>query len=1129
MRSISLALFIFLFLSLNGYATIPTHTSNPPVILWQIGIFDDDNKEFQFFPDQFHRYRNPGIHVEGITDPKKSWPYILPGPLDLWAGSGPHTFVILFQLNSVEQHGIGKLIIDFLDTHSFKPPKIQVKVNDNTFEHQTGIGNNDWLMSAQNNSGKEHIASFSIPLSSFKVGENRIQITVLEGAYALWDAIRLEAPPGVSLGEVETGTYIRAVEAKPVLVKGKNGLLRPIILDVLHIGNDLEARINVSGLQAFQVSLSKGRQKIELLIPEISDTEKLQIEFYSGNKVIASTSKVIDPARKWEIHLIHQTHLDIGFTHTQEEVLKMQTDYLYQALDLIEKTKDYPQEARFKWHAEGMWAIDEFLRTAPEEKKKQFIKALHEQSIHLDAFYVHLLTGLATGEELFELIQPAKNFEQAYDVPVKTAIGSDVPGYSWGLVTALANQGIEFFNMAPNNNHRLGYLYQWADKPFYWLSPCGQHKVFTWMASHAYIYFWEQDASLEKVPRFLEYLEDRDFQYNIAMLRYEVGGDNGYPDPRLADRVKEWNEKYAYPKIIISTNSQLYQSFIERYEDQIPLVSGDLTPYWEDGATSTSADLGLSRRAGERLLQAQILQAILKPGLDLQEQFNTAWNNILMYDEHTWGAWSSISDPFGSFVVQQEQYKQKFALDANEQTLQLMDNITMNYTKTGSGVIDVYNTSSWMRNDLVMLTPNQSVEGDILVNDQNNPVPSQRLASGELVFWVEDVPAFGARRYWIKEGEPEQKNVFDITDQFISNDKLHLEIDKGTGSISSIIIKKSGYELVDPTSHHQLNDYVYVLGRDENTDWHGIEPPLVCTIEDNGPLVGTLCIESRAAGCKKLTRRIRLLAGQNRIEIINTVDKDRVLDPEGVYFTFPFNIPDGHSRIDIPWGVIRPETDQLEGANRNYYPVQRWLDISNDNIGVTWVTIDAPMIKFDPIRIIGKGRGDSYAMAEFGMDGIRKWWNRSIYPSQTFYSWVMSNHWEVNYKAYQEGEITYRYVLFPHENGYNGSVAERMGRDICQPLIAVEADESTSIIQPYFTVESQQVIVTSIRPSHDGKGQIIRFYNTGSDLGMAHITFTGNDSYKLQYCDNLGYPTGPAEKIIELAGYGVKTLKIEKL
>lgn len=80
------------------------------------------------------------------------------------------------------------------------------------------------------------------------------------------------------------------------------------------------------------------------------------------------------------------------------------------------------------------------------------------------------------------------------------------------------------------------------------------------------------------------------------------------------------------------------------------------------------------------------------------------------------------------------------------------------------------------------------------------------------------------------------------------------------------------------------------------------------------------------------------------------------------------------------------------------------MDISNDRFGITCVTIDAPMIKFTPVEIVGKGRGDSQHMAEFGKDGIRKWWYESINPAQSYLSWVMSNHWEVNYKAYQEGD-----------------------------------------------------------------------------------------------------------------------------
>ena len=61
---------------------------------------------------------------------------------------------------------------------------------------------------------------------------------------------------------------------------------------------------------------------------------------------------------------------------------------------------------------EGMWAIDGFLRTATEEKRREFLDAVRSGAIHLDGFYVHMMTGLGTEEQLLQLMQPAKDFER---------------------------------------------------------------------------------------------------------------------------------------------------------------------------------------------------------------------------------------------------------------------------------------------------------------------------------------------------------------------------------------------------------------------------------------------------------------------------------------------------------------------------------------------------------------------------------------------------------------------------------------------------------------------------------------------------------------------------------------------
>ena len=153
------------------------------------------------------------------------------------------------------------------------------------------------------------------------------------------------------------------------------------------------------------------------------------------------------------------------------------------------------------------------------------------------------------------------------------------------------------------------------------------------------------------------------------------------------------------------------------------------------------------------------------------------------------------------------------------------------------------------------------------------------MSTGELAFRAESVPAFGLRRYRVENGQARHGDEIEINENGISNDKLRLTLDPESGSIASIVIKESGRELVPPAGY-KLNEFVYITGRETGKGISGIVSPVSIIVEDAGPLIGTLRIESDAPGCNKLTRRVRLRAGDSRIEIINTVNKLQILEPE---------------------------------------------------------------------------------------------------------------------------------------------------------------------------------------------------------------------------------------------------------
>ena len=159
----------------------------------------------------------------------------------------------------------------------------------------------------------------------------------------------------------------------------------------------------------------------------------------------------------------------------------------------------------------------------------------------------------------------------------------------------------------------------------------------------------------------------------------------------------------------------------------------------------------------------------------------------------------------------------------------------------------------------------------------------------------------------------------------LSNRRIALKVDEKTGAISSLKWKGNNIELVNGEAGLGLNDYFYVAGRDPKDPQRN--GPVNIRIKEQGPLVASLLIESDAPGCHKLTRELRIIDG---------IDKEKIYKQEGVHLAFSFNVPKGVMRMDTPWAVVQPEVDQLPGSCKNYFTVQRWVDVSNRDYGVTW-------------------------------------------------------------------------------------------------------------------------------------------------------------------------------------------------
>ncbi|MCU0319884.1 MAG: hypothetical protein MUE88_07365, partial [Flavobacteriales bacterium] len=698
------------------------------------------------------------------------------------------------------------------------------------------------------------------------------------------------------------------VEVLPFITSGKHQL-QPVQFTVLHFGGteyfnfSFEEEDEETTATLYQIDVSNGINVIMGYIQPRSAEHSIKVHCRVGRTHQFDTIIQVRPVIHRDIHLVHHSHTDIGYSHLQAEVEKIQNNNIWKALELIDRTKDYPEDSRFVWNVESLWAVENFLGIASETDKQRFIAAVKAGSIALSANYANLMTGLCTPEEMHWIVEYADSLRTWYDLPITMAMQTDVPGMSWSMVDAYAAHGIRHLSQGPNyipdmpdGGDRIGStLREQGDKPYWWKSTTGTDSILVWTAGqgyggwHGYTAGAIKERGTRKIAAYMNDLAAKGYPYDMLQWRYNIVSDNGPVDSTLSDFVRDWNAKYSSPRLIIANAGTMMQQFEEKYGKSIPTWSGDFTPYWEDGAYSTANEEGWTRVYSARL--CNLIESAERHGKSLDPQLlYRAKRSIVMWHEHTWGAWCSISDPDAHFTTDQWRVKKAFADSAMWYILQL---------ERGSHM------------DPVALFPS-----------------------------LDSIPAFAKNFRWkVVDG-------------------------------------------LDPTST-----------RDQPAD-----------------------VFSAHTG-----------AGEYHLQYTIGVPAKR--DKHSYHLTLPFNIPNATVRIGIGDTCVTPESGRIPGSNNDFFCAQRWIDVSNDSMGVTIVCPQGAIWEVgemvDESKVNpGKGTNPEYYKA----------WKTEAKSSSTIYLYALNNYWHTNFKADQEGPITFDLYLKMH-GPFKLEDVRRFGLEMTRPLI----------------------------------------------------------------------------------------------
>lgn len=880
--------------------------------------------------------------------------------------------------------------------------------------------------------------------------------------------------------------------------------------------------------------------EIEILLPSILPVEKKsEVTFVlrSGDKKYKQKVS-ISPMRHWNVYLYNHSHVDIGYTNTHKNVERLHKNNIIEGIKLAEETNDHPEGSRYVWNPEIGWPLERLWQSNPE-KRDALIEAVKKGWLSVDASYLNLNTSTCSDEELFHVFKFTREIQRLSGVPSDVFQQFDIPGMSWGLIPVMAQEGVKYIISWPNTD-RAGNAHnnQINGKPFWWIGPDGYSKVLFFQpggyansgsmakgATTGRPWFGQRDP--EKVPavirtgqadvdftRKLAEMEAENYPYDFAVFSWTLW-DNCPLDADIPYAVKAWNEKYAYPKIKICGGHEIMSMIEEKYGNQLPVVSGDYTEYWTDGLGTAAGLTAMNRNAKERLVQAETLWSMLANGTKApRNDFDEAWRYILLGSEHTW-CFENPAEPYFQDAIWK--VKQSYFHEAEDRSINMLDESLAPATDKSNGAlgpkegpsnggIAVFNTHSWPKSGIITLSAKESLKGDRVINNEGKEVLSQRLSSGELLFYAAEVPALGSRHFRVVAGKCSLPSRCKINGNTLENDYLTVRLDPQTGNIIYLAKKDS--------------DYNYIGGGANTFSWMpaNVDAPQVDTVQsvsvvEEGPLAVEVLVASSAKGCRSVSRSIRLQAGQPWMEISNIVDKLPLVEKDGIHFGFDFNLPDAKTRVDIPWGVMEVEKDQWAQGNRNWLAMQRWLDVSNSTHGVTWCSLDAPLFEY----------GDRYANISMGWGGQGNWVTK-LEPSSTIYSWVMNNHWHTNFPLTQDGPVRFRYRLYPHEK-YDVVEANRFGLEQSQPLVHATVDKAPAL-KPVVVIDNECVYTTIVKSTDKDKELIVRLRSLSDQAEPVKLSFPKANPQRVMICDREELPAKQTTGEFVMKPYGQITLKL---
>lgn len=311
---------------------------------------------------------------------------------------------------------------------------------------------------------------------------------------------------------------------------------------------------------------------------------------------------------------VFKTHFDIGYTKLAEEIIgEYGGAMLERAVCVCEQTQCKGAALEFKWTM-AAWPLWKALQTADPALRARAEKLIARRQLlwHALPFTTH--TEFCLQEELIRGLRFAKELSEKYCQPMPvSAKMTDVPGHTRYLVSLLAKAGVKFLHLGCNPASTP------PDVPtlFFWENTDGER----------ILVFYNKTYGSSALP-------PKDWQFPVWLNMCLTNDNMG---PQGADVIDETVKACAGAEAVVGSMDDFYNEISACDLSGLPVIKGEMSDSWIHGAGTYPREVGILQEARKKLLSAERGYAVCEYNETTQKLFKIAYEQALLFGEHTWG------------------------------------------------------------------------------------------------------------------------------------------------------------------------------------------------------------------------------------------------------------------------------------------------------------------------------------------------------------------------------------------------------------------------------------------------------------------------------------------------------------